>query len=122
LEAEHGGVLDDYVEAHVHGIIDFKTDVEALVLDPCYRGTAIEDQARALGAPLAWHDGFRVTVEVVRQHPDFRGRRIVSVAAAIADNGRLNARIVGQAANSGAYHPQDVKKVWHNAARYGWHW
>lgn len=31
--------LDDYIEAHVHGTIDLTRDAEALVLDPCYRGT-----------------------------------------------------------------------------------
>jgi hypothetical protein len=29
--------LDGYVEAHVHGTVRFDTDVEALVLDPCFR-------------------------------------------------------------------------------------
>lgn len=33
-EAAEGGLLDDYVEAHVHGVVDLTVDVEALVLDP----------------------------------------------------------------------------------------
>ena len=33
--------LDDYIEAHVHGPLRFATDVEALVLDPCFRDTEV---------------------------------------------------------------------------------
>ena len=43
-------MLDDYVEAQVHGVIDLAGDVEAVVLDPCYRGTPVEEDARRLGA------------------------------------------------------------------------
>ena len=42
-------VLDDYVEAQVHGVIDLAGDVEAVVLDPCYRGTPVEEDARGWG-------------------------------------------------------------------------
>lgn len=41
----------------------------ALVLDPSFRATAVEDLARRLPRPLAWHPGFRLTVEVLRRHP-----------------------------------------------------
>lgn len=34
LEPADGGVLDDYVEAHVHGTVELFTDAEAVVLDP----------------------------------------------------------------------------------------
>ena len=33
--------LDDYIEAHVHGDLRVDEDVEAIVLDPCFRGTRI---------------------------------------------------------------------------------
>ena len=42
--ADHD-LLDDYVEAHVHGVVDLARDVEALVLDPGYRGTDVEADA-----------------------------------------------------------------------------
>lgn len=119
-EATAGGRLDDYIEAQVHGIVDLAADVEALVLDPCYRGTATEEQASALGVPVDWHDGFEVSIEVIRMHPDFRGARIVQIAEAVADQGHLNARVIGDAANRDEYDPQDLKKVWHYTARYGW--
>lgn len=122
LEATEGGLLDDYIEAHVHGVLDLGRDVEALVLDPCYRDTVIEDQARGLDIPVEWHDGFCVTTDVVRRHPDFRGPRTVEVAEAVAVGGRLDARIIGEAVRRGEHDLQDLKKVWHCTARYGWHW
>lgn len=51
------GALDDYVEAHVHGTVRLDCDVEALVLDPRFRGTEVEDQAHTLGVPVEWHEG-----------------------------------------------------------------
>jgi hypothetical protein len=40
--------LDDYIEAHVHGPLRLAADVEALVLDPCFRDTEVETLARQL--------------------------------------------------------------------------
>ncbi|HET8560109.1 MAG TPA: DUF3626 domain-containing protein, partial [Marmoricola sp.] len=71
-EAREGGVLDDYVEAHVHGPVSF-ADVEAVVLDPCYRGTPVGSVARSLPVPVSWHPGLRLSVAELRRHPDFRG-------------------------------------------------
>ena len=59
VEATEGGLLDDYIEAHVHGIVELTTDVEAVVLDPSFRDTRIEDQAGSLGVPVEWHEGRR---------------------------------------------------------------
>lgn len=118
-EAVAGGLLDDYIEAQVHGVVELSRDVEALVLDPCYRDTPIQSQAHELGVRLEWHDGFALTTEDLRQHPDFRGRRIVEVAQTVAMDGRLDARIIGVAVAEGAHDPQDLKQVWHYVARYG---
>jgi hypothetical protein len=41
-EADDQDPLDDYIEAHVHGTVDLTRDIEALVLDPCYRDTLVE--------------------------------------------------------------------------------
>ena len=43
--------LDDYVEAQVHGPVVLAEHVEALVLDPCHRGTEVERLAQALPCP-----------------------------------------------------------------------
>ncbi|WP_016905251.1 DUF3626 domain-containing protein [Streptomyces xiaopingdaonensis] len=111
--------LDDYVEAHVHGSVRLDRDVEALVLDPCHRGTALEPVARRLPCPVEWHAGFRLTVDELRRRPGYRGQRIVEAAEEIAADGVLDPRLVGEAAVSGRHEPRTVKKVWHCVARFG---
>lgn len=118
-DGEVHGVLDDYVEAHVHGTVRLDTDVEALVLDPCFKGTEIEDRARMLGVPVEWHEGRRLTIDVLDRHPAFRGPRIVEVGRRIASAGVLDAGVVGGAALRGDEDPQDLKKVWHCVAALG---
>ncbi len=119
VEAEQGGLLDDYVEAQVHGTIDLTCDVEAVVLDPCYHATSVETHAAALPVALEWHEGRRLPIDELRRHPDFRGPRIVEVGAEIAEHGWLDARVVGDAVAAGGHNPQVLKKVWHHVARFG---
>ncbi len=119
IEATEGGLLDDYVEAHVHGPVELAADVEAVVLDPCFRGSPIEEQARALDVPVEWHEGRRLAEDVLARHPAFRGPRTVEVGRRIAVDGLLDAAVIGQAADSGTEDPQDLKKVWHCVARFG---
>jgi hypothetical protein len=38
-------LLDNHIEAQIHGPVGFDRDVEALVLDPSYRGTPVESAA-----------------------------------------------------------------------------
>lgn len=118
-EAEEGGVLDDYIEAHVHGVISIGQDVEAVVLDPCFRGTAVEADASRLGVPLEWHAGRILTVSELGQHPDFRGRDILRLGREISRAGLLDARILGEAVLSGVHDPQALKRVCHCIARFG---
>lgn len=117
--ADDKDLLDDYIEAHIHGPIRLHEDVEALVLDPCYRGTPIEAIARRLPCALEWHPGFRLAVEVLRRHPDYRGQQFVDLGAAIAQDGWLDPAILGRAVAGGQHDPQDLKKVWHYIARFG---
>ncbi|QIP86372.1 DUF3626 domain-containing protein [Streptomyces sp. Tu 2975] len=117
--ADRKDALDDYIEAHVHGPVRLDRDVEALVLDPCYRGTGVEEAARRLPCSLEWHPGFRLTVGELRRYPDYRGQEYVDLGARIAVGGRLDPRIVGDAVRTGRHDPQAVKKVWHCLARFG---
>lgn len=119
LEATEGGLLDGYIEAHVHGPVRLARDVEALVLDPSFQGSPIDDQATMLGVPVEWHEGRRLAVETLAEHPAFRGPRTVEVGRRIADAGMLDAAVIGRAARSGREHPQHLKRVWHCVARFG---
>ena len=88
-EAADHDVLDDYVEAHVHGGVRFAGDVEAVVLDPCFRGTAVEDAACRLGVSVEWHPGFEATTaEPGPRLPWRRVRRAGAVAGSGADTCR----------------------------------
>ncbi|QDP97069.1 DUF3626 domain-containing protein [Microlunatus elymi] len=116
--AEHD-LLDDYIEAQVHGPVRIDRDVEALVLDPCYRDGPIEQAARKLVCSIEWHRGFRLSVEEMRHHAGYRGPEFVELGAAIATGGVLDPKIISEAANSGRYDLQAIKRVWHLLARFG---
>ncbi|MFE7524742.1 DUF3626 domain-containing protein [Kitasatospora sp. NPDC057542] len=118
-EADGQDALDDYIEAQVHGPLVLDRDVEALILDPSFRGTAVEAAARRLPCPLEWHPGLRLTVEELGRHPDYRGQEYVDLGAEIAVDGYLDPRIVGDAARTGLHDQQALKKVWHCLARFG---
>jgi hypothetical protein len=112
-------LLDDYVEAQVHGPVRLDADVEALVLDPCYRGTEVEAVASALPCPVEWHHGFRLPADELRWHPDYRGPELVELGAALAVGAHLDARIIGDASRLGHHDEQALKRVWHYVARFG---
>ncbi|MEV1080168.1 DUF3626 domain-containing protein [Streptomyces sp. NPDC050211] len=118
-EADRQDPLNDYIEAQVHGGVVLARDVEALVLDASYRGTAIEAAARALPFLLEWHPGYRLTAAEVRSHADYRGPEYADLGARIAEEGRLDPRIIGNAARTGHHELQDLKMVWHTLARFG---
>lgn len=105
--------------AHVHGAVRLGRDVEALVLDPSFRGTEIEVEACQLDCPLEWHGGFRLSVSELQRHPDYRGPEYVRLGLQLAVDGYLDPRILGDAARSGCYDEQDLKRVWHYLARFG---
>lgn len=115
--AVHGGsdVLDDYVEAHVHGPVRFETDVAALVLDPCFEGSDVEATAQQLGCPVEFSPGFRASPDWFE--PDYRGRHIVDLARTLGSE--LTPRIIGEAARTAEFPPQAIKQVWHCLARFG---
>ncbi|REK88449.1 DUF3626 domain-containing protein [Streptomyces inhibens] len=118
-EAEGLDSLDGHIEAQIHGPVRLDRDVEALVLDPSYRGTAVEAAARQLPCFIEWHRGFRLNMAHLQRHPDYRGQEYVDLAAEIAVDEYLNPRIIGDAAITGRYDPQALKKVWHCLARFG---
>ena len=119
MEATEGGQLDDYVEAHVHGGLTLARDVEALVLDPSFRGTEIEEQAYALAVPVEWHEGRRLCVPELDLHPDFRGPQVVAAGHRVAERGFLDAAVLGRAARRGTEDPDVLKRLWHLVARFG---
>ncbi|NLS14866.1 DUF3626 domain-containing protein [Vibrio sp. SM6] len=118
--ASHTDLLDDYIEAHIHGKISIKDDIECLVLDPIFHTSPIERQALNLGIPVKWHKGYRLTVEEMSRYPDYRGYKYIELAKELAQNGSINAKILGLAVTKQGYDEQEVKKVWHYLARFGY--
>ncbi|MGR5095250.1 DUF3626 domain-containing protein [Vibrio maritimus] len=112
--------LDDYIEAHIHGELSLYEDVESLVLDPVYRSMPIEQQARDLGVVVEWHDGYELTIEHMAQFPDYRGQEFIELAKRIAVNGVIDAALLGKAVTEQDHDEQDIKKVWHYLARFGY--
>lgn len=115
--AEESGFddLDRYVEAHVHGAVRFDTHVEAVVLDPSFVGTTVEASAELLGCAVEFHEGFRAAPSDF--DPEYRGARVADLAHRLGEE--LTPRVIGDAARSGLHSNQDLKKVWHNLARFG---
>jgi uncharacterized protein DUF3626 len=117
--ADDKDALDDYVEAHVHGVLDLRHDVEALVLDPCYRGTETERLAARLPCPIEWHGGFTLTTDELASRPEYRGPEFVELGLSLARDGRLDPSVIGDAARTGEHDEQALKRVWHYVARFG---
>ncbi len=118
--AAKADLLDDYIEAHIHGAISIKDDIECLVLDPIFRASHIEQQALSLGIPINWHNGYELSIEKMSQYPTYRGQSYIELGKRLAQNGKLNAKIIGSAITEQGYDEQDVKKVWHYLARFGY--
>ena len=118
-EADDQDALDDYIEAQVHGPLLIGRDVEALVLDPSYQTSDIENLAKGLEIPVEWHPGLRLSVDELRRHPDYRGQEFVDLGSELAVDGHLDPLIIGTASRSGEYDQQALKRVWHYLARFG---
>ncbi|GAL20137.1 hypothetical protein JCM19235_4337 [Vibrio maritimus] len=91
-----------------------------MVLDPVYRSTPIEQQARDLGVVVEWHDGYELKIKHMAQFPDYRGQEFIELAKRLAVNGVIDAALLGRAVTEQGYEEQEVKKVWHYLARFGY--
>lgn len=137
MAAQPGRVLDDYVEAQVHGGVDLRTDAEALVLDPSFRSTRTGEllvtTAARHGLGVVWHAGFELAPDEYTD--EFRGPEIPPLARAVAaefGRERIDAALVGRAARAfredrprwarfGTHEEllQYAKYLWHTLVRFG---
>ena len=111
--------LDDYIEAHVHGRLSLRDDVDALVLDPSYRGTRVEAVVAALPCPVEWHSGFRMLESRLPECVEYRGQEYAVLAASLMIDGQLTPREIGEALHRNVADPQTLKRVWHCVACFG---
>lgn len=111
--------LDRYIEAHVHGGVEVPADAEVLVLDPCYRGSELEAEARVAGLTVQWHPGYVLETDGLMAHVDYRGEEVAALGRRLAVDGRITPRILGQARGRREMDPQLLKKLWHCVAAFG---
>lgn len=123
-----GRALDTFVEAQVHGTIDLKRDVEAVVVDASLRGTATEGSLVELssryGIALRWHAGFELQAD---EFPaSFRGFPARALAERVARRGVVDAAALGAGSNAFTVSPESwddlgspsavrtsLRRVWH---------
>lgn len=113
--------LDDYVEAHVHGTVSIAEDVEAVVLDPSYRATAVETVASRLGCTIAWHEGFGLSRDRLDGCAAYRGTAAAQAIADLGEYGMVTPARIGVARRHGLDR-QLAKWIWHCVARFGGRW
>ena len=89
------------------------------MLDPCFRGTDVEEVAKSVEVPVEWHEGRVLTVDELMRRAYYRDPGAIETGCAIAEQGRIDARIIGDASRTGKFHHQDLKQVWHLVARFG---
>lgn len=111
--------LDHYIEAHVHGGVRVPGDVEALVLDPSFRESGIDDMARAAGLRVEWHPGYVLRIDDLSQLAEYRGPLVVGAATGLAEDGVITPAILGRTRLGGAEDTQMQKWLWHGLARFG---
>ncbi|NRB46519.1 MAG: DUF3626 domain-containing protein [Saprospiraceae bacterium] len=94
--------LDSYVEAQIHGPVTLREDVEKLVVDRSFYGTALEGVLDKLAVEydieLDWYDGY--AAKVGELPAEFRGYTIDRLVDRIAPDGKLTAAKIGTASNS----------------------
>jgi hypothetical protein len=133
-----GRALDNYIEAQIHNSVELANDVEAVVIDPSFHGTAVGELLEAIAdkyhLEMEWHQGFELSIEKVPS--DFRGEEMPSlakfVAAHVGTRPLIDAATIGQAAVSVVTDPQQwqewgtvddalqrLKYLWHILVVYG---
>jgi hypothetical protein len=124
--AAAGRALDDYVEAQIHGGVDLRGDVTAVVADPSFIGTPTAELLASLSADLRWHPGFALAPD---EFPaGLRGPVAPELALHLARRYRtdhIDAALLGRAARDpdvlDAYDDalQQLKYLWHILVRLG---
>lgn len=111
-------ILDNYIEAHIHGPVVVADDVDAIVLDPSFRGTDVERAAESLRCPVEWHDGFLLSLDRLAECEVFRGLEASTAISKIAEGGILTPAILGRSRGRNLDF-QTAKWVWHCIAKFG---
>jgi len=111
-------LLDDYVEAHVHGPLQMAEDVEAVVLDLCFKGTRVEAAACRLPCAVEWHHGFRLPIDRLNDCKLYRGKATADALSSMSISGVVTPLEIRAARVAGMDY-QLTKWAWHCVACFG---
>ncbi|MBQ4889594.1 DUF3626 domain-containing protein [Shewanella sp. MMG014] len=126
--------LDHYIEAQIHGEVSLDDDIAYLVADPSFKATDTGDVMQLLcdeyDIELLWHPGYQL--EVGQVPIDFRGATMPELAKVIARDNKINAEVIGRAAqvltetpvawserSKQAQQLQQLKLMWHVLVKFG---
>ncbi|MEM9922064.1 MAG: DUF3626 domain-containing protein [Bacteroidota bacterium] len=123
--------LDHYIEAQIHTEIVLSQDVDYLVADAAYRGTAYEAVFKKLctsnSIELLWNEGRALAVEAIPKN--FRGPGMPAIGREIAVDHKIDASILGLAEKRYREEIRDeaaridknqqLKYLWHILVKYG---
>lgn len=127
--------LDRYIECQVHGGVDLGADVDAVLLDPSFRTTAVAEAAARLGdrygVEVRWHAGSVVRADQIPV--PFRGPGAHALAQRLAQpDGLLTAVDIGRSVAALGWEPPPTlsgdlpdsalqlhKQVWHCVLAFG---
>ena len=84
---------------------------EALVLDPCFQDTDVQQAAEQLPCPVEWHDDFGLSVDELQKHPDYRGTQYIKLGISLAQDGYLYPKMLGDASGTGTHDDQALKRL-----------
>ena len=124
--------LNHYIETQIHSEIVLEKHVVSIVADPSFRQSIYEEMLQSIqttyNIPIQWHQGFTLHIDDVVD--DFRGPLMSKIAKKIAHNGRIDAKIIGQARINAVQYPENwtefqespsqlLKYLWHVLLRFG---
>lgn len=115
--------LDFYIEAQMHGEISLTKDIACLVADYSFKGTEFEDSFHQLcekyQLDFVWNPGYELEAN---QFPDyFRGPEIPEIAERMAENGKVNAYLIGKFLQHQSKKPTHDKHALFQLSKYVWH-
>ena len=58
-------------------------------------------------------------MDELKGHPDYRGVEYIELGISLAQDGHLDAKVLGDASRTGGYEDQALKRLWHYIARFG---
>lgn len=127
-------ILDDILEAHLHGELRIDRDVEFISADSSFAETEIGNNIIKLAANaniiLIWRPELRLQICAVP--PSFRGKNLLTFMKQSWQDGHVSAYRLGQLAKEVANNPDNwtewgrqhdvsqlIKQTWHAIAAYG---